>query len=348
MSRQIYTKDNIEKWNRKLLNAYWYSFMILTLVECFNLLVTTDPVMTFIQDYIVFPSVLLLLLLGMTECGYRRYPRSPDLIMISGILFTSISIYVHAYVDSILLFYMLPVLVATFYFEKKYLWKVSVMNVVSFVTLFVLSDKLQIKLNITEVISTAAMIGLGAPYVATKIIDRGEGILLSIRFDALSGLYNHKAFHDEMDKWIESSRVRKVPLVLAVLDIDNFKKINDTYGHQAGDEVIRTISSVMLAESGDVDVVARYGGEEFAILFVDRSMEEALAISERIRLRISEMRHQALKNSVCTVSIGMSTRSESMTKEEWFDQADQKLYEAKRAGKNRICVLLEGTTMARN
>ena len=119
-----------------------------------------------------------------------------------------------------------------------------------------------------------------------------------------------------------------------MIDIDNFKAFNDTYGHQAGDSIIREISKIFRDASRKIDVVARYGGEEFGIILPITKKEEALILAERIRRAVETS--PGLKN--ITISIGVSSFPEDgEKKEDLIAYADRALYKAKRSGKNRIC-----------
>jgi len=120
-----------------------------------------------------------------------------------------------------------------------------------------------------------------------------------------------------------------------MIDIDNFKAFNDTYGHQAGDSIIREISKIFKDVSRKIDIVARYGGEEFGIILPMTKKEEALVLAERIRKAVETS--PRLKN--ITISIGVASYpADGNVKEDLISKTDKALYEAKRSGKNRICV----------
>ncbi|HAZ09856.1 MAG: hypothetical protein A2047_04150 [Omnitrophica bacterium GWA2_41_15] len=152
--------------------------------------------------------------------------------------------------------------------------------------------------------------------------------------DSLTGLWNHGYFQYLLGEEIKKSSLMKFCFTLLMIDIDNFKTFNDTYGHQAGDSIIREISKIFRDVSRKIDAVARYGGEEFGIILPITKKEEALILAERIRKAVETS--PGLKN--ITISIGVSSFPEDgEKKEDLIAYADRALYKAKRSGKNKIC-----------
>lgn len=157
--------------------------------------------------------------------------------------------------------------------------------------------------------------------------------------DNLTGLPNREAYsekvHEEMLRWQRYER----PLTLAVLDIDFFKKINDTYGHQTGDKVLKVVSQSVAKRLREVDFMARFGGEEFVLLLPETSVEDALSMLNRTRERLAKtpMRYKDQRITV-TVSIGIAGFNEGDNAETVFARADKALYDAKEGGRNQCCV----------
>jgi diguanylate cyclase (GGDEF)-like protein len=155
--------------------------------------------------------------------------------------------------------------------------------------------------------------------------------------DELTGLANHGRFQDLLGSEIEQVRRYQHPLGLIMLDIDNFKSVNDTYGHQQGDVVLRRVARVLADNSREADYPARYGGEELAVILPHTDLEGAYAIAERIRtsieaLRIPRMDHQGMLKITASLGVACSQEGE---KDSLIAEADAALYEAKRRGKNR-------------
>ena len=156
--------------------------------------------------------------------------------------------------------------------------------------------------------------------------------------DGLTGLLNRAAFDEILKHELRSTNRRRSPLALLLIDIDHFKAVNDQYGHQAGDEVIRRISGLLRDSVRSIDSVARYGGEEFAILLNGMSFDEAELTAERLRLQIKQMAGSPQVATI-TASIGIAVRRESDTAESLFKRSDEALYLSKRLGRNRVSAL---------
>ncbi len=155
--------------------------------------------------------------------------------------------------------------------------------------------------------------------------------------DELTGLTNHRRFQELISLEVEQVRRYHHPVGLIMLDIDNFKSVNDTYGHQQGDLVLRRVARVLADTSREADFPARYGGEELALILPHTDMEGSFAIAERIRTAIEAMRIPRVDEAgtlKVTASLGVAAATDG-TKEELIADADAALYEAKRQGKNR-------------
>ena len=157
--------------------------------------------------------------------------------------------------------------------------------------------------------------------------------------DGLTGLFNHRNFQEKLTAEFRRLERFSAPLSLLLIDIDFFKKINDTYGHPAGDEVLREVARIIRETIRNVDIPARYGGEEFAALLPGTNHEGALKMAERLRETIAGKRFCIEgKELRMSVSIGAATSPhDAGTKEELVEKADKALYCAKRDGRNR-CV----------
>ncbi|MCR5376831.1 MAG: GGDEF domain-containing protein [Lachnospiraceae bacterium] len=153
--------------------------------------------------------------------------------------------------------------------------------------------------------------------------------------DPMTSLYNHTAFYEYLDDFVKNRD--DDPLTLAVVDIDDFKKVNDTYGHNNGDEVILNLSKVLQRNCGEDNYVCRYGGEEFAVIFPDVKVKEAARMMNNALEEFRETKYDWTENRI-TFSCGIfQLSSYTMTAEEFFRVADKMLYNAKHNGKNR-CV----------
>src|SRR5581483_3259641 len=174
---------------------------------------------------------------------------------------------------------------------------------------------------------------------------------LSVR-DPLTGLYNRRYFQDRLTHEIQRARRHGRPLSLLIADIDHFKEINDTYGHQAGDEVLRSIALLLVNQTRATDITARYGGEEFVAVLPETDAHGALRVAEKLRESVAVTPLYHLERGVlgesprtdetssigCTISIGVASFDAKRMADagELVRAADEALYAAKQAGRNRV------------
>ena len=155
--------------------------------------------------------------------------------------------------------------------------------------------------------------------------------------DTLTGTLNRAAFDTMLEKEIDIARRHDTPLSLLVLDIDHFKKINDTYGHAMGDNALKAMVKRINSKIRSSDILFRYGGEEFTIVLNSTDIDGARLLAERIREAIEEMVYINNDESMrFTVSIGISSLARSESGDSLFDRADKALYQAKRSGRNQV------------
>jgi two-component system cell cycle response regulator len=162
--------------------------------------------------------------------------------------------------------------------------------------------------------------------------------LLSIT-DGLTGLFNHRHFQDELVRAFDESQRYERPLSLVLIDIDFFKKVNDTHGHAAGDQVLQAVSRMFHDSIRSSDLAARYGGEEFAVMMPETDREDAISFAEKVRSTIEATPINTETGEIrVTVSIGVATvpRSKLRTAREVIEAADRSLYRAKRQGRNQV------------
>jgi len=154
--------------------------------------------------------------------------------------------------------------------------------------------------------------------------------------DSLTGLYNRRCFYDRIDYEIEKIKRTKMPLSLVLIDIDNFKTINDTYGHPEGDKVLVELAGIFKTQARSGDTVVRWGGEEFAMILPDTDKNGALAFAERIRMLVE----RSSSRYKITISIGITTVYQEHDAKKIMSIADRALYKAKEK-KNMVVFLTE-------
>lgn len=158
--------------------------------------------------------------------------------------------------------------------------------------------------------------------------------------DGLTGLYNHRHFQERLGEEFQRVKRTPQPLSLMLLDIDHFKKINDVYGHPAGDTILTRLAMTLKKTLRGIDILARYGGEEFAAVLIGTSSGGTKKMAERLRSAVINNPFFIDENELTiTLSIGIATYpQDAATKEELIDKADQALYYAKKNGRNQVCV----------
>jgi diguanylate cyclase (GGDEF)-like protein/PAS domain S-box-containing protein len=154
--------------------------------------------------------------------------------------------------------------------------------------------------------------------------------------DELTGLRNRRAFEERLVMEFSMARRRRRELAVLLIDVDNFKKINDKYGHASGDEVLRRLGMILRTTVRLPDLPARYGGEEFVVLLPESGEESAMGLARRVMARVAA---EEWENEPVTISMGMAAMNESLLNGyQLVELADEALYAAKRAGKNRVMV----------
>lgn len=178
-------------------------------------------------------------------------------------------------------------------------------------------------------------------FQAAMAIDRSlfhGGIAHLARTDGLTGLNNHRTFHEMLDVEIKRARRYNRTLSLLLIDIDDFKKFNDAYGHQSGDTALKKLAEILTKNLRAMDSAARYGGEEFTVILPETFLDDAVIIAERIRDETGQQFCRFLDKEMCiTISIGVSVFPDNSTdKDDLIKAADDALYMTKKMGKNRV------------
>ncbi len=162
--------------------------------------------------------------------------------------------------------------------------------------------------------------------------------------DSLTGLYNHTETKKQLDLLLERAKRAQQPLSFAMIDIDRFKRVNDTYGHPVGDRVIKSLSRLLQRRLRKGDVVGRYGGEEFAVILPDTDAAQAKKLLDTLRESFSELLHQTEReNFNCTFSVGIAHHPAITHPAKLIEAADGALYAAKEAGRNRVVIHAESS-----
>jgi diguanylate cyclase (GGDEF)-like protein len=177
---------------------------------------------------------------------------------------------------------------------------------------------------------------------AMRLLDRTMDQALDLeelnQRDGLTGLYNRKFFDEQINQELLSARRYNWPLALAMIDVDNFKEVNDQHGHVAGDTVLQGLATHLQGMLRSSDTLCRYGGEEFALILPQISPENSGALLERLRNMIQGMWFADGEGGkvAVTISIGVANLYDGLTAGELVARADDSLYQSKHAGRNRV------------
>jgi two-component system cell cycle response regulator len=171
-----------------------------------------------------------------------------------------------------------------------------------------------------------------------RALVQAENFALTAAIDPVSGVFNRRHFHVRLEEELQRARRHQLSMAFLMIDMDNFKSINDSFGHLAGDSVIRDVAEILRRSVRVFDVCARFGGEEFAIIMPGSVVESASLVAERIRERIELYRpaDPSLSGVRLTASIGLAVSLAGITGRDFISRADHALYLAKRDGKNCV------------
>lgn len=202
------------------------------------------------------------------------------------------------------------------------------------------------EMSFFEIVSEAACNALERAHLLESIQAANERLEHIARTDGLTGLYNRRYFHEQFNQEFERARRYETPLSCLIFDVDDFKKVNDTYGHLIGDSVLVEISNRLLRRVRSIDLSARYGGEEFVVLMPQTEREGAVAQAERVRKHIAENAFEGMPSGEpVTVSIGVAVYDANTMRSpaDLLRAADHALYKAKQSGKNQVSIAEETT-----
>lgn len=352
-------------WNRMLLNALWIVLLVYLASQIFVILSmwnTRSQLSTgnYFFLHVLVPVVIIFILNLILEYIYKRKTQFTELsITIASHLFAILIImYISSEIHVKPLIMLLPLLVSMIYLKVSYLLASTAVCLFYIILLFLTTSTYDYTLHVDNII--IAIIFAGTSLAGFGVIGRGQDLIQSLKtsekseqdlriqniimdrlskIDPLTDLYNHKTFHEYLGWLIEHQQNNPFPMQLGIMDIDDFKQVNDLYGHRIGDIVLKQVAAIVLKEVGTDDFAARYGGEEFAIILTAKTLEESYEIIERIRTGIAAMFISEMEGKTVTVSIGMHDLAGTDSKNSIFQKTDDALYEAKRTGKNKIVLV---------
>ncbi|HEY2494742.1 MAG TPA: GGDEF domain-containing protein [Paenibacillus sp.] len=313
---------------------------------------------------VILNGIMLLFMVSMEIWFYYGTSFNKQKIVMCGFLLSYFFYFIGPMMHVSQFGLLLPVLVSMIYLDWKLVFRYSVSCILLYGVIYFLFELPIYEKPIYEFVYTECVFIVCIIIVRTILIridefrEHLENVIMSeqqlmvektisdklLKIDALTGLYNHKTFHEYLEVLLEQCENNQLSLSIALIDIDNFKQVNDSFGHRVGDLVIEDSANKLASLMMPNDFAARYGGEEFAVIFTEKTATESVAMAEDIRKGIEQLNHPAMKNKPITVSIGLCVYHQGYGKEKLFRNADQALYEAKRMGKNRVVTADECVT----
>lgn len=276
------------------------------------------------------------------------------LIICEFFMIISIISMLHAYLVSVLVMPAMPMILAAVIADKKMLkglfYSSLVVFFISGVIIFVFYNELDFVFRVTSVFVNLVMIIM--LYRLSKELLRSQASQVSfmnhnykkqralseeLQLEPLTQLYNRRALADTVEKLMKIANNGKDVLALAFLDLDNFKKINDSLGHAAGDAVLISLAEIIVKTLGTNRNAFRYGGDEFVIIFRNKEIQEIVSSVEKIMKDFNACGFDYLpadQNLVMSMSVGISVYKNEWNSKQWFKSADNAAYKAKQNGKN--------------
>jgi len=348
-------RATMRQWNRRILTIYWGAALLSLLSALLRAFLLPRAGEQLASGQFL-PLVLCALILAAAEIAHHRLQSvHPAAIISIGIVISLLIAPLESNPGSLVYCAFAPVLLSVFYFRKTYTFGAAGGSLFAALLLYVSHPALQGRFAIGTRLDDllAYLFGLG---ILLLLIDRVKQLLADlagaqeakrelmvrsilmdklVKTDPLTGLYTHTSFHNYLEELIGQHKRMPFSIHLAVLDVDDFKTFNDSYGHRLGDLVLTEVACLILRKIDPDDFAARCGGEEFAILFLEKKPEQVHATVEKLRKRISEISIPGHPGLSISVSIGLQEYDSSMTKDQFFKAADDSMYQAKAAGKNR-------------
>ena len=290
------------------------------------------------------PALVAFLPVGLACFGLAAYlglaRRVPDWVLLAtppaGTLVVSAIMSIEGTTSGTPFFYLWPMLVAAYFFQRRDV----VLNYVLICASFAVALALWVPVDdgrLIMFVDTAMAVGVVAALVfmlKTQVSHLVTGMHKASTTDALTGALNRGAFQQRLHEALAAPAHQ--PLVLALLDLDHFKRVNDSYGHPAGDRALRRFCDIVQSEKGTEDVLGRLGGEEFGLLLTGTDLDGAHRFADRLRETVA--RETATGEVALTVSIGLAQAEPWTTADDLLRGADVALYSAKAAGRNRVTV----------
>ncbi len=346
-----------KKWTRRMLNYLWVAVAMAIASPIVNIFFTEFQRSYYLVYRVALPAGIVLFLMLSAELLVAKLAAYRDYVIILHTLLIAASLMmIHDTIPMILLsLFLLPIFMATITFHKGKITFALGISLLAFLG-FLRWYPPYANFNKVMVINFVFLL-CSVYYLSIQITSKGKEIVEKLeaslenekdlfmknvvmekmaKIDLPTDLYNHKTFHEYLHPLLDQLQNQHFPLYLALMDLDDFKSVNDAFGHSTGDRVIRRTATLIKEHLGSDDFGARYGGEEFGIIFTDKEAAEVRQVLESLRRSMENHGFEEMKGKSVTLSIGLAEAVPGEDKDALFQRADQYLYEAKQQGKNRI------------
>ncbi len=352
-----------EKYRQKLLKTYiWITASIVLLEIVIYVWMTAADLESkffdsYILSYIVIPCAinsLLVFIMHRINASERNTTKFKNAATIYGLELMALNVAcIHSYFYCVPVALCLPVLISTIYGDRVLMRNTAILSViflgVSLMWAWYIERPGDIILLFNDLV---ILLIICISYAIGSILNqfeletrnqirvsaiRQQQLEQQLKTDQMTGLLNHTSFYRRLFETIDAATINSSPLSLAVIDLDNFKVINDTHGHENGNTVLITFARIMESCCDSTDIICRYGGEEFTIIFPGKRGEQALKTARQILDVFRQTEFDFMEEHV-TFSCGICHWRPGLTPNDVFNQADMAMYEAKKRGKNR-CIL---------
>ncbi|MBJ6920373.1 GGDEF domain-containing protein [Vibrio cholerae] len=318
----------------ELLNTYYQRRVSLFIGFISSLVFFPLAVKNLLIDYVLLGGLIIVfqctLLIEITAIYYqKKTPWGFRLPLALVVVIVVMAIHIFGTLTS---YWLFPVLIAIAFLlpQKDNLLTITIIIPAS-IWVLIPHQTAEVTLRFSLAISTCAAI----MYVVVDAIRKlhTELFYLSTR-DALTGTLNRHQLDGFLKKCLRHRQLANESAVIAVIDIDHFKSVNDLYGHDTGDKVITQVVEIMNTHCRELDLLFRLGGDEFLLLFENTSLTDATLVMSHIGCRIQQTHYPY--HAKVTVSVGLAEALRTDDPEQWFKRADQALYHSKKMGKNRV------------
>lgn len=305
--------------------------------------------------YVIGPTAANLLIIGLgnrmiqSKRIKEQWKDEIPLYCITAVAFILAN--VHVWFSIMAGIFVVPILVSVIYGSKQVTQKVTLVCLslafISFIIpmydakVYPADNRMNRILSILFIIGTYLLSSAMLYYVNQRDEERRQStaecrqLKENLKRDAMTGLFNHVEFYRYLDEIIQQDNK---DIHVAVIDIDNFKKVNDTYGHEKGNDVLMELSELLTRMCGADCHISRYGGEEFAVIFVNMTAAAVYDRMEAIRKKLEDVKLSDMPVTI-SISVGIAAYRSGLSPQELFEKADEAMYLAKHSGKNQIQTL---------